>query len=106
MKLFNEDCLALMKSQTFEDLIKGRQAIIVTDPPFNVGYHYKTYKDNLGDEEYYEFLEETFMLRNIPFMGSGTTGVACKQLGIDFIGCELDEEYYGIAKERIENEIV
>lgn len=41
-----------------------------------------------------------------PFMGSGTTGVACKQLGIDFIGCELDEEYFGIAKERIENEIV
>ena len=41
-----------------------------------------------------------------PFMGSGTTGVACKQLGIDFIGCELDKEYFGIAKERIENEIV
>lgn len=53
------------ESQTFEDLIKGRQDIIVTDPPFNVGYHHKTYKDNIGDEE-----------------------------------------YFGIAKERIENEIV
>lgn len=39
-----------------------------------------------------------------PFMGSGTTGVACRQLGIDFIGCELDEEYFEIAKERISEE--
>lgn len=68
MKLFNEDCLTLMSSQTFEDLIKGRQAIIVTDPPFNVGYHYKTYKDNMKEEEYYEFLEQAFTMRNIPFV--------------------------------------
>ena len=33
-----------------------------------------------------------------PFMGSGTTGVACKHLGRDFIGCEIDKEYYEIAK--------
>ena len=36
-----------------------------------------------------------------PFMGSGTTGVACKQLNRDFIGCEIDKEYYQIAKQRI-----
>lgn len=223
--LFNEDCLALMKSQTFEDLIKGKNVIIVTDPPFNVGYHYKTYKDNLDEEAYYDFLEEVFTMRDMPFvvvhyaeclyklafqvgmfpekvvswvynsntakqhrdiaffgvkpdfrkmtqpyknpndkrireriakgckggrlydwwevnqvknvskkgnthpcvmplevmkrivgilpngivvfdpfMGSGTTGVACRQLGIDFIGCELDEEYFEIAKERISEE--
>lgn len=225
MMLFNEDCLALMKSQTFEDLIKGKNVIIVTDPPFNVGYHYKTYKDNLDEEAYYDFLEEVFTMRDMPFvvvhyaeclyklafqvgmfpekvvswvynsntakqhrdiaffgvkpdfrkmtqpyknpndkrireriakgckggrlydwwevnqvknvskkgnthpcvmplevmkrivgilpngivvfdpfMGSGTTGVACRQLGIDFIGCELDEEYFEIAKERISEE--
>jgi len=39
-----------------------------------------------------------------PFMGSGTTGVACKQLGRNFIGIELDETYFNIAKERIESE--
>ena len=36
------------------------------------------------------------------FMGSGTTGKMAKQLGRNFIGIELDETYYNIAKERIE----
>lgn len=36
-------------------------------------------------------------------MGSGTTGVACKNLNRKFIGIELDDTYFEIAKERIEN---
>lgn len=39
-----------------------------------------------------------------PFMGSGTTGVGCKQLGRNFIGIEKDEHYFQVAKNRIENE--
>lgn len=35
------------------------------------------------------------------FMGSGTTGVACKELNRDFIGIEIDDEYFKIAKDRI-----
>lgn len=35
-------------------------------------------------------------------MGSGTTGVACKKLNRNFIGIELDKEYFEIAKKRIE----
>jgi len=35
-------------------------------------------------------------------MGSGTTGVACKNLSRDFVGIELDEHYFEIAKARIE----
>ena len=37
-----------------------------------------------------------------PFMGSGTTGVACLNTNRNFIGIELNEDYYNIAKERIE----
>lgn len=36
-----------------------------------------------------------------PFMGSGTTGVACHELGRNFIGIELDEGYFKIAEDRI-----
>ena len=36
-----------------------------------------------------------------PFMGSGTTGVACMQLGRNFIGCEIDPRYHAIAERRI-----
>ena len=36
-----------------------------------------------------------------PFMGSGTTGVACVQTGRKFIGIEISEEYFRIAQKRI-----
>ena len=38
-----------------------------------------------------------------PFMGSGTTGVACANLGRKFIGIEIEPKYFDIACERIEN---
>ena len=40
-----------------------------------------------------------------PFMGSGTTGVACVKTGRKFIGIELDPAYCEIAKQRIEKAI-
>ena len=39
------------------------------------------------------------------FMGSGTTGVACKKLERDFIGIEIDSEYFKIAEGRINEQI-
>ena len=36
-----------------------------------------------------------------PFAGSGTTGVACKSLGIPFIGYEIDQDYCEIARQRL-----
>ena len=36
-----------------------------------------------------------------PFAGAGTTGVACKKLGVDFIGIEVDETYFEIMRGRL-----
>lgn len=222
MKLYNMNCIDYIKSDKFTSDVGGGQACIVTDPPFNIGYHYNTYKDKMDEEVYFDFLKKVCKTRNIPyvlihypeslykialnnnevpnrvcswvynsntakqhrdvaffgvkpnfkqvlqpyknpndkriqkrisegkvgcklydwwninqiknvskektnhpcqmpvevmknivgvlpknciiidpFMGSGTTGVACKELGYEFIGCEIDEDYYNIAKERI-----
>lgn len=37
-----------------------------------------------------------------PFMGSGTTGAVCKELGRNFIGMEINKEYFENARKRIE----
>ena len=202
--------------------VKEKKFIIITDPPFNVGYHYNTYKDNMDSEEYYEMLASVFQyapfvvihypeeiykiafqvgefpdkvvswvynsntakqhrdiaffgikpdfkqygqpyknptdkrimqriadgktarlydwweinqVKNVskdktahpcqmplevmkrivgilppdytivdPFMGSGTTGLACKELNRNFIGIEMDAEYYAIAQQRIDSD--
>ena len=198
---------------------RKQKFIIVTDPPFNIGYHYNNYKDNMETDDYYKMLASVFQylpfvvihypeeiyriafqisqlpkkivswvynsntakqhrdiaffgikpdfrkygqpyknlkdkrimqriaqgktarlydwweinqVKNVskektnhprqmplevmkrivgilpsdytivdPFMGSGTTGLACKLLNRNFIGIEIDAEYYKIAKERI-----
>ena len=53
-----------------------------------------------------EYLIKTYTNENelvLDFtMGSGTTGVACKNLNRDFIGIEIDKDYFEIAKKRIE----
>lgn len=201
--------------------IKAKEAkfVIVTDPPFNVGYHYNTYKDDMDAEDYFEMLQSVFQyapfvvvhypeeiykiafqvgefpdkvvswvynsntprqhrdiaffgvkpdfrqygqpyknlndkrilklvaeghsarlydwweinqVKNVskektehpcqmplevmkriigilpidytivdPFMGSGTTGLACKLLNRNFVGIELDKKYFEIAQQRI-----
>ena len=57
-------------------------------PVLLLEYLIKTYTDELD-----VVLDNT--------MGSGTTGVACKNLNRSFIGIEMDEKYFEIAKERI-----
>ena len=58
--------------------------------------------------ELMEFLVKSYCPENglvLDFtMGSGSTGVACKNTNRNFIGIEIDEKYYNIAKERIEND--
>lgn len=38
-----------------------------------------------------------------PFMGSGTTGVACLETGREFVGIEIDGSYFEMAEKRIQN---
>lgn len=220
-KLYNINCLDYIKSEDFKSVKSN--IIIVTDPPFNVGYHYNEYKDSLSEEAYYNmlatlfddmpfvcihYMEDLFKLairlnepptkvvswvynsntakqhrgvgfwrvkpdftqviqpyknptdkrikeriekgilggrlydwwninqvKNVsksdnphpcvmplevmkntigvlpknkiifdPFMGSGTTGEACRVLGRSFIGCELNKEYFDYAKKRTLNQ--
>jgi site-specific DNA-methyltransferase (adenine-specific) len=49
-----------------------------------------------------ERLAESVQIVLDPFMGSGTTGVACAQLGRRFIGIEIEPRYFDIACRRIE----
>lgn len=217
IELYNGDCIEILKN------LEVKNMIFVTDPPYNIGYHYKTYKDRLKEDEYYKLLMDIFkdkpfvcihyaeslyklcgllgrypekvvswvynsntgkqhrdiifvgvkpdfkkvlqpyknptdkrikariergilgaklydwwninqvknvskektihpcqiplqVMENIigilpdditivdPFMGSGTTGVASKKLNKNFIGIEIDEDYFKVAKERILSE--
>lgn len=50
-RIYNIDCTEGMKM-----LPKDQKYIVVTDPPFNVGYHYKSYSDNMPEDEYYKWL--------------------------------------------------
>lgn len=215
ISIFCGDCDLLLQ----EIIEQSDHPIIVTDPPFNIGYHYNEYEDNMPEDEYYSWLGGIFQLapsviihypedlyklafemgrfpdevvswvypsnmnrqhRDIvfygvkpdfrkvrqpyrensaktrrlmakgtggariydwweinqvkntsrektahpcqmplevmkrivgilpddatiidPFMGSGTTGVACRELNRDFVGIELNREYFEIAKKRI-----
>ena len=214
IELLHGDCLEVMRKGLDYD-------VIVTDPPFNVGYKYKSYKDKMIEDEYYDMLKNIIkdtpcvvihyaeqlhklsiklnkapdrviswvynsntprqhrqiafydikpdfkavgqpyknlkdkriikrmlegksaklydwwninQVKNVskektdhpcqmpqevmdniigiipkgltildPFMGSGTTGLSCKKLNRNFIGIELDETYFKIAKDRIDN---
>jgi DNA modification methylase len=216
MILHNKNYLEIINTIDFNN------TVIVTDPPFNIGYHYKTYNDKMKQDEYYQMLIDLFnykkfviihypeeiykisfgvglfpekviswvynsnnakqhrdiaffnikpdlkkagqpyknpkdkrilkrieqgkqarlydwwninqvknvskektshpcqmplqVMENIikilpekytifdPFMGSGTTGVACKKLNRNFIGTEIDCEYYKISVNRIMEE--
>lgn len=71
----------------------------------------QTYKKPKGNHETMkpiELLEKYILLSSNeneivldPFMGSGSTGVACKKLNRNFIGIELNTNYFNITKERI-----
>jgi site-specific DNA-methyltransferase (adenine-specific) len=78
----------------------------------NTGFGRKETKSKWGHSGFPLQLPETCILLSTKpgdmvldlFMGSGTTGVACKKLDRNFVGIELNKNYFDIAKERIEKE--
>jgi site-specific DNA-methyltransferase (adenine-specific) len=216
-QIYQGDCLEILDSLKLQG-IELDDCIFVSDPPFNIKYNYREYKDNLPEDSYYEWLQSVFgnhqkvivhypealykfafqvgefperviswvynsntakqhrdiaffgvkpdlrkvgqpyknptdkrikkrisegksarlydwweinQVKNVskkhshpcemplevmkriigvlpenkiiidPFMGTGTTGLACKELGRSFIGIELDNEYFKIAEKRL-----
>lgn len=67
----------------------------ITDPPYGLQFMGKEW-DNLWRNKDALILD--------PFLGSGTTGIACRNLNRRFIGFEKENEYYEIAINRISKE--
>ena len=57
-KLYNGDSKQIFPN-IIADLGRGN-IVIVSDPPFNIGYKYNTYKDTMNEDDYYEMLESFF----------------------------------------------
>jgi len=95
-KLFNKEHEAPKKTDTYypKNLItfsNAKRGVHPTQKPVTLmEYLIKTYTNE--NETVLDFT-----------MGSGSTGVACKNLNRSFIGIEMDDKYFEIAKERIEN---
>lgn len=62
--------------------------------------HPAVFPENLAYDHIVSWSNEGDLILD-PFMGSGSTGVACKNLNRNFIGIELSQEYFEIAKKRI-----
>ena len=106
----------MIKKQTKDDGSRNPVSIITARVPFTPSKS-KKYSSNI-DLRFHptqkplklmEYLVETYSNKSdiiLDFtMGVGSTGVACKKLKRNFIGIELDEEYFKIAKARIEKTI-
>lgn len=64
IELFNDDAKTFIKSEK----LKGKKFIIITDPPYNVGYHYNSYSDNMPEEQYYKMLKGVLYSGDNPFV--------------------------------------
>lgn len=94
--------------------VRGKGASFNNNVPSS--YKHKCYMSNLviskdkihPTQKNLEHIERLVSLHSLenelvfdPFMGSGTTGVACKNLNRKFIGCEIDLDMYEKAVKRI-----
>lgn len=94
--------------------VRGKNSPWNNDAPLKTKYKCKAYpfvspkQKQHPTQKPVELMEELIQLHTFensiildPFMGSGTTGLACKNLNRNFIGIELDENYFNIARDRI-----
>jgi len=56
IKLFHGDCLEVMSHLD----IDYTNTVLVSDPPFNIGYHYNEYNDAMHEDDYYTMLHDVF----------------------------------------------
>lgn len=106
----------MIKHQKADDGFRNPISIISARVPFNTSYS-KKYSNDIEIRLHptqkpvvlLEYLIKTYTNENDIVldncMGSGSTGIACVNTNRSFIGIELDEKYFNIAKERIENSI-
>lgn len=89
------------KPNSLNEMVNPRNVLEFKCPPRSKGYLHPTQKP----VALLEYLIKTYTLENetvLDFtMGSGSTGVACKNLNRKFIGIEKDDKYFEIANKRI-----
>lgn len=105
------------KSGRMSENWKGGLGTVITDNPTGLRHPKTIQRFNRDKQGYHptqkpvalmEYLIKTYTDAGDTVldccMGSGSTGVACKNLGRSFIGVEIDQRYYEIATRRIGNE--
>ena len=94
----------MIYNKDYRDIIKGLdkdKTLIITDPPYNVGWKYDTYKDKVSDDDYGD---KDFKILDT-HLGSGSSAIASFYFGCkEFVGMEIDEYYYDKSIKRIKQQ--
>lgn len=104
--IYNENCIATLERMEDENGFD----FIITSPPYNTNVKANaknnTLTVNVKENQYtyarYDGYDDSRVYD--PFMGTGTTAVACKKMGIDYIGSELSQNQVQYALKRIKEE--
>jgi len=94
IKLILGDCRNEIK-----EIVDNSIDLIIADPPYLTT---KEYWDKKEIERIIKLHTKSTDLVLDPFLGSGTTGIVCKQLNRNFIGIENNPIYFDLAKKRID----
>ena len=62
IEMYNCDCIEYLRNNYRDDIC------IVTDPPFNIGMKYNTYKDKMDENEYFKWLSGLLTMNDYPFV--------------------------------------